>query len=586
MKILNKLAFIAAISSTVMACKKDLDRSPLTSISDSQYWKTANDLQLYCNAYYAFFPSYTGFGSIGNFTDDADQGSDNMIAETQNTRLNGETVVPVTNANTGWTWTQLKSFNYFLTHYQTVQASPEIIKPYIGETLFFRARFYFDKLQNYGSVPWVNKPVLNLNDPILFEGRLPRNIVADSIIQDLDRAITLLPTKASAKAGRINREIAQLLLSRVALYEGTWEKYHAGSPFAAPNADPTKYLQKAADAAQAIIASNAYSLDNVGVANGYYTLFNNTDYGQSKEVMLWRRYERGVITHNWHRYSTAGAGRGITKSLVDDYLCTDGKPTAGNALYQGDNTLLDVVKNRDPRLSQIMYVNDGNHIITTNQPNTANTIFTVPAMLGGGTGSNTTGYQLYKGHNPDYYQQNAGEVGTTGLILFRYAEALLNLAEAKAELGTLTQTDVDNTINKLRSRVNMPNLVLASITADPNWKFPALSATINEVRRERRVELACEGFRHDDIYRWAAADELILGWKPKGAKKAQFVGTTIPAATLAKYPADANGYIEWYQANSAMATGYKFSVQRDYLSPIPTNELVLAPALKPQNPGW
>ncbi|MNI73707.1 SusD family protein [compost metagenome] len=131
----------------------------------------------------------------------------------------------------------------------------------------------------------------------------------------------------------------------------------------------------------------------------------------------------------------------------------------------------------------------------------------------------------------------------------------------------------------------MPPLVIAAIATDPNWIFPMLSPVINEVRRERRVELACEGYRRDDIYRWAAADELLVGWKPKGAKKAQFAGA-IDAGTLAKYPEDANGYIEWFKSNTALTTGYRFNIDRDYLSPLPTNQLTLNPALKPQNPGW
>ncbi|PSL42893.1 SusD-like starch-binding protein associating with outer membrane [Chitinophaga niastensis] len=129
---------------------------------------------------------------------------------------------------------------------------------------------------------------------------------------------------------------------------------------------------------------------------------------------------------------------------------------------------------------------------------------------------------MYKGHNPDYNQQYAGDVGTTALILFRYAEVLLNYAEAKAELGIINQGDIDLSINKLRQRVGMPNLVMGAITPDPNWKFPSLSPIINEVRRERRIELACEGFRHDDILRWGAGGQLLTGWKPKGAKKNQW----------------------------------------------------------------
>ncbi|MNY23191.1 SusD family protein [compost metagenome] len=130
----------------------------------------------------------------------------------------------------------------------------------------------------------------------------------------------------------------------------------------------------------------------------------------------------------------------------------------------------------------------------------------------------------------------------------------------------------------------MPNLNLAAIASDPKWEFPALSPVINEVRRERRVELACEGYRRDDIYRWAAADELIVGWKPKGAILSQWVGL-VPPANLATYPVDANGYIELFKNQASLSAGYQFNIRRDYLSPIPIDQMVINPDIK-QNPGW
>ena len=129
----------------------------------------------------------------------------------------------------------------------------------------------------------------------------------------------------------------------------------------------------------------------------------------------------------------------------------------------------------------------------------------------------------------------------------------------------------------------MPDLVLANITTDPDWNFPTLSPIINEVRRERRVELAAEGFRYDDIRRWAAADELIVGWKPLGAKWKQWA--TEPAFQNLKINVNAAGYIEPFQKPTALANGFKFNVNRDYLLPLPTQELTINPSLK-QNPGW
>ncbi|MBP6023860.1 RagB/SusD family nutrient uptake outer membrane protein [Ferruginibacter sp.] len=584
------IILIACASSMIFllaGCRKNLlDLTPQDRISDAQYWKTPNDLQLYCNSFYnSVLPSYTGFFNLGIYGLDADQGSDDMILTANyNSAMNGERTVPASGG--GWSWGQLRNINYFLANYNRVQASSSAVNPFAGEALFFRAWFYFDKLKAFGDVPWINKPLLATDTSIIYGSRLKRNIIADSILADLDRAIALLPTKSSAQARRINKEIAMAFQSRVALFEGTWEKYQAGTSFGVTGSDGSQYLNKAAQVAEALITSNVHQLDNVGVNYGYWKLFNQTDYSSSKEIMFWRKYsitDNPSYGHNWIVTLVRGGGRGLTKNLVDYYLCSDGKPISGNPLYQGDDSLMKVVANRDPRLVQTLCVPDGQHVLTQSTPAS---IFTVPGFTGAIGDKNATGYQAYKGLSPDpTMQQNISDVGTTGLIFFRYAEVLLNFAEAKAELGTLTQADVDKSIKKLRDRVGMTNLNLASITNDPNWNFPALSPVINEVRRERRIELAAEGFRRDDIFRWAAADKLIVGWKPKGAKKNQWT-TLFPANVLNAYPADANGYIELYKNVGAMATGYKFNLNRDYLSPLPTNELTLNPKLLPQNPGW
>ena len=185
-----------------------------------------------------------------------------------------------------------------------------------------------------------------------------------------------------------------------------------------------------------------------------------------------------------------------------------------------------------------------------------------------------TGYVIQKGYNPDM-QYHVQQYEETPSILYRYAEVLLNYAEAKAELGEITQGDLDNTINKLRARVDMPKLVMGSIANDPNWNFPTLSPLINEIRRERTVELVAEGFRWEDIARWAAADELIVGQRPKGFKAAQVDENP--------FPVDADGFLDPFQ--KAIPNGYGFKLDRDYLNSVPESEIVLNPALT-QNPGW
>ncbi len=579
---------LIAVIVLLTACDDNfLERNPESNISDKNFWKSANDMKMYANNFYnVFWPGYTGYGTIGNYGSDGDNGTDIQMTNAYNTTINGERVVPPSGG--GWSsgnWSALRDVNYFMDNYTKADLPISDIKQYVAEARFFRAMFYFDKVRIFGDIPWYSS-VLSMDSEALYKARDPRNIVVDSILNDLDIAISYLPARGSW-TGRITKEVALIYQARVALYEGTWEKYHAGTAFGINGSDGSKYLQKAADAAKDLMDLKTCGLDNAGIENGYTNLFNKEDYASSKEVIFWKKYDvaQGQY-HVWGRYTRMGSGRGVSKSMIDSYLCSDGKPISASSLYQGDATLADVVKNRDPRLAQTI-CNNSNQLMWDN-----GTYFDYPGFDGDNEIRSVNGYQLYKGHNPSFSQYNSSQC-LTGLIYFRYAEALLTYAEAKAELGTITQDDIDKSINLLRKRVGMNNglLNLGSITKDPNWEFPNLSPIINEVRRERKVELCCEGLRLNDIFRWAAADELIVGKRPLGAKKAQWTNdpnlpTTIRTALSSRdYDTNPDGYIDPFKNKSALANGYQFKINRDYLSPLPINERVLNPNLT-QNPGW
>jgi hypothetical protein len=420
---------------------------------------------------------------------------------------------------------------------------------------------------------------------------------------DLDRAVEYLPLRGGgAWTGRLTRETAMALQARVALYEGTWEKYHANDDFKAAVNQSAKFLQKAADVSGALITmseDNGWpTIANIGVENGYRDLFNQENYARNSEVIFWKKYEVGAITSIWDRYAGNGAGRGATKNLVDSYLKTDGTPVTPG---YDDATLEKVADGRDPRLEQTIQINDGKHYRW--QQATPPRYFIAPAFDGWDSEESCpTGYQIYKGHNFRYDDARSVGQGLQALIYFRFGETLLIYAEAKAELGTLTQTDLDKSINKLRDRVSMPNLNISTVTSDPNFEFASLAPIIQEIRRERKVELACEGFRVDDIMRWAAAGELIVGKTPVGAKLAQWEGfdfeVYLPEAEpdvsrqetftdrVSALVADGDGYIKIFKNTLNGGTqGFKFNLNRDYLYPIPTNERTLNPKLG-QNPGW
>ncbi|MDR1154846.1 MAG: RagB/SusD family nutrient uptake outer membrane protein [Bacteroidales bacterium] len=575
-----------------------LERAPLVNLSDADFWKSENDLKIYCNNFYnhnGLLPTYRSWDA-GPFGVDGYNGSDTQPTVNYNRRMNGENTLP--SSGGGWSsgdWSLLRDINYFMDHYSLVEASADKINPYAGEALFFRAVFYYNKLRTFGDVPWIATTV-GIDSELLTAPRISRDQVVENMMQDLDKAVEYLPARAGGSyTGRITKETALALQARIALYEGTWEKYHAlkDTPFKVNGSDGTKFIRKAADAAGALIAlaeANSFpALDHEGVENGYWKLFNQYDYSNYKGVLFWRRYSKADgIQQNWmDRLGLRGGGFGLSKRMVESYLCMDGKPIAVSSLYQGDGNLKSVVANRDPRLNQTLFVDDGEHVLWEDTKE----YFTVPLFDGASSDIIcSTGYQLWKGTSPNYADYYGTWTSYHGAILFRYAEVLLIYAEAKAELGEITQSDIDKTVNALRKRVGMTGMLdINNITTDPNWEFAGLSPALQEIRRERKVELVSEGFRVDDIFRWAAADELIAGKRPLGAVLKQW--ENYPGATesflgaVAMKPVNAEGYIDPYRDFSALANGYQFNLGRDYLSPIPTNELVLNPQLA-QNPGW
>lgn len=600
MKTFRQILILVVLCFGFVGCNDDfLERKPLSKVNDALYWNTPNDLRIYVNNLYsknALLPHYNSayYNVIGPYTDDALKGSDTMIEYDYDTHLNAEYQL---SSATGWStsdWELLRNINYFLDHYSTVNAEFSEYSQYVGEALVFRSLFYYTKLRRFGNLPWI-PTLLTPTSEELYGGRSPRNEVVDHIMEDLDNAVEYLSARGSGSwNGRITRETALALQARIALFEGTWEKYHAlkNTPFKVSGGDNgVHFLEKAAEAAAALMKMGAETgfpaLDNMGTLNGYWDLFNQKDYSGSKEVLLWRKYSTDAdqLFNRWICISYTGAGVGVTKRMVDMYLCTDGRPIyiaegVVNPLYQGDASLSNVVVNRDPRLNQTICVPDGQHYRWK-----PDTYFERPTITAELATRSVTGYQLYKGHSADKEEYDARK-GTNGCIYFRYAEVLLAYAEAKAELGTITQYDLDNSINLLRRRVNMPDLDMNAIVADPNWLFSTatVSPLIQEIRRERTVELACEGFRLDDIFRWAAADELIVNYKPKGAKLSQW--PDIDPSSYDYMYVDKNGYLDPFEQYSPMKKGYNFNVGRDYLYPIPTSELTLNPALRPQNPGW
>ena len=577
------ISIIPVIITVLLAagCKKDdlLDKKAKDRIDAENFFNNATDLQVYTNGFYDMLPT------TAIYTDDSN--SDNMIPLTVSDRVKGARIVPASNSNTGWVWDNLRSINYFLEHYQKCPDEAAKLK-YGGIARFFRAYFYYDKVKTFGDVPFYNK-VLAANDPDLYKARDSRKLVMDSVLDDINYAVANIP--AEVQLNMVTKYTALLLKARICLFEGTFRKYHQLG-------DYEKFLTEASAAAEELIASGKYKLFTTGGEDYCYReLFARNDQ-DATETILARDYSPTFTRHGLSYLMVAPTAGvyGIPKDMIDSYLMKDGSRFTDQANYQTKG-FYDEMQNRDPRLTQ-----------TTAGPDFAAYKETKrePVNLS----ISTTGYRVIKALAS---RDQWGSLNSyNDIIIFRYAEALLVLAEAKAELGTLTQNDLDNSINKLRDRVGMPHLNLAVANSNPDpylagW-YPNINAGANkgvllEIRRERRIELFNEGLRWDDLMRWKEGKKLE---KP-------MVGIYFPGLGAFDFNNDGQADVYLHDGNAAGAppgttsiinvnqkrltnttygnfnplfsTPRTFNEDKDYLYPIPLEDITLNPSLV-QNPNW
>lgn len=604
----NKIVGLFFLLILLQACNKDfLDRPPLDAISAVGSLSSTREMRLYMNQFYEnSFEGQPGVvGASGIAFDDAQ--SDNEIFANVDARLNGQ--LSISNATSLTEYTKIRGINFFLANKNNATGTQADINEYVGEAYFFRAKLYFDLLQKYGGVTWVNS-VLPDDSTFMQVPRDSRTLITDSILAGLDNATVLLPVQNNSAGMRLHKDVALALKSRVALYEGTWEKYHKlkNDPFYTKDITDDKinnYLTQSRDAAEAIMQSGRWHIYSTGnPLSDYSNLFITTDLSNNPEVLFWKKYDASQnIAHSISKYlSTDGANMGLTQSLVDDYLTIDGKPFVGTIRDDAQKTYGAELQPtlRDPRLSQTAG-KPGDLL----QPNVAAPPF--PPINQTGFNRNVTGFPLHKFleyNDPeavlDDYKSNAPA------IYFRYAEVLLNYAEAQAELGG-DPASIAAAINPLRERAGMPDVDFdREYITDPTYPFSNLNKFIQCVRRERRVEFASEGFRLNDIFRWASADVLVKGKRPLGVL---FIGSNIakentptgfyassllyfdnaPAGKsinlyLSGAPGDPERYIDPYKA--LIPNGYNFNLGRDYLLPIQQRMIQLTAGKWIQNPGW
>ncbi|MCG8319657.1 MAG: RagB/SusD family nutrient uptake outer membrane protein [Cytophagales bacterium] len=574
----------------INGCNDDfLERTPLDEISSDTFWNTENDLSVYNNSLYnmarnddnvpVLMAHDDGFDSHRYSLWYQDEFTDNIAPRhSRHTRYQqvraGKHNVP---SNPQWFgykgWNFIRSINVGLENYNNANLPQETIDKYAAEARLFRGWFYADKVQKFGDVPWLDKP-LNIDAEELYATRTPREEAMAHVLDDLNFATEKLPDDwgDGNAPGRLNRWCALLVKSRVCLFEGTWRKYHGG-------ADAEIWIREAADAAKEIIDNGPYSLYNTGDPENDYNAYHRVlDLTGNPEVLYWRKYQLGIFTNHVQSYFQYTGG--ATKSLVEDYLCTDGLPITLSPLYQGDEQIEDVFENRDPRLRQtILHPEDAPKY--QYHRDDGRDYPRITGMPGGRI--STTGYHIIKQYNAADQIGKAFNTAESPAIILRYGEVLLNYAEAKAELGELGQGDLDISINLLRDRVAMPPMDIGNIPVDPRYTGDGVPPLIVEIRRERRIELFLEAHRYNDLKRWKQGKKLEqpdLGIRWNDAAMARYEGAEINTTVD---PESGNTYIDVYQGTDW--ANPVFDEGKHYLWPIPLSVIAQNPDIK-QNPGW
>ena len=557
----------------------DMNNLPLDSISPNTFFNTENDLRLYTNSFYNMLPSAEGVYN---------EKVDNVVSTDLADELRGTRIVPTSGG--GWSWSELRNINYFLANSGKCKDAKAVVK-YNSVAKFFRAYFYYNMVQRFGDVPWYSQSIDPDNVDLLTQARDPRALVMDSVLADINYAVANLP--AEKKVGSITKWTALALKSRICLYEGTFRKYHP--EYNLSNAD--KFLDEAIAASDELMKTGPYKIYMEKPETAYLKLFASMD-ANTDEVILARDFSDALqVYHNVNYYTmTASYGRpGLEKKFVNSYLMKDGSRFTDIAGFD-KMEFYDETKNRDPRLSQ-----------TIRTPGYSRIGETTPLVQE--FGATVTGYQLIKfvaERKWDTFSKSAND-----MPIFRYAEVLLNYAEAKAERGTLTQADLDRSVKLIRDRVAMPNIDMASANANPDPYQAEMNTRVTgankgvilEIRRERRIELVMESFRWDDIMRWKEGSILTKQFKGMyfpglGAFDLDRDGKNDVVIYEGTKPTTKNVQLLKLNSDITLENGTqggnilinsniskKFDENKDYLYPIPISERLLNPNLT-QNTGW
>jgi len=585
-----KITYLTLLSVLVLSC--NLEEVPEATTTKGPIFGSENGLVLYTNSFYNILN--------GKNMHRADAMSDYLARRESPAFITEGNYSP--QVSTGWSWSELRNINYFIQNCNDPNVPLAIRKNYLGIARFFRAWFYFDKVKRFGDVPWINKALDVKDTEQLTKGRDSRVMVMDSVLADLDYACANITAASEPSRSLVTRYVAFAFKARVALHEGTFRKYHTslGLTSSAPG-----LLNQAAVAAKKVMDEAGYKLyDGAGTDKSYRQVFINPA-PIGTEVMLSAVCDlalNNLNDGNWYWTSgTYGDKASFIRSFINTYLKIDGTPYTNDPAYK---TMLfkDEVKGRDRRLQQTIRTGDYKRV-------NSGVLVPAPPLFS----YTFTGYMPIKWALDDMYYDTR-DLNINSVSIFRYAEVLLNYAEAKAELGTLTDADWALTIGALRKRAGITGGLTAKPTvADPYLQetyFPGISdPSLLEVRRERGIELCLEGFRFDDIVRWRRGELMKMEWNgmyvpvldtpldlnEDGILDVAFYKTLPPRVAGVTYvevsplvggkpnsqliKGTTSGELTWLNNIPRVWT------DKHYYYPIPSGDIITNPKLQ-QNPGW
>lgn len=586
---MKKLIYIfIGICLFMWAC--DMEETPKSKIAAGPVFGTETGLEMYSNSFYNTFSSSTSLYTTSYYI--AVNGVIKYLTE------NGFSA----EESGGWNWWTLRNINYFIVNCNNPNVKESTRNHYLGIARFFRAYFYFNMMKRFGDLPWINHPI-DVNEELLYAKRDPRTLIVDSIKADLDFAIKNITVSKDPTASTITSSVAAAMKSRVCLWEGSFRKYHTEAKL---ESTANQWFREAVDAASMVMKSGYSIYTGDGFEKSYRKLFLSQK-PVSSEVLYAVTFNGSMgVTHASNRIWTSvtfGSSASLTRSFVKTYLMRDGTPFTD---IPGSNEFSFPMecKERDTRLAQTIRTPGFTRI------NSGKQVATAPDYAMAITGYHTCKFTL------DDVQYDNVDICDNNVILFRYAEVLLNYAEAKAELGTLTDADWAATIGVLRARGGITGGLKSKPQKTDGYMqqrfFPNISdPTLLEIRRERAIELCFEGFSWSDVCRWKAGDLMTKDWdgiyipeldvpydmNEDGKPDVCFTKNLTPGETVpGVYYLYVGKTLENGANNNAQLQddGHTLVFMKDqkrvwhdklYFYPIPANDLVMNPNLE-QNPGW